>query len=82
MAAVVVVAVVGDHEAVGRAVVGAEREEERRGSDCSTTGGPGVVSWVEPWLQVVDGQDVLDLMRSWMGERKVHVSRCRFGIEG
>ena len=75
MAVVVVVAVAGDHEAVGRAVAGAEMEEEHRGSDCSMTGGPGPVSWVERWLRVVDGQDVLDLMRSWTGERKVHVSR-------
>ena len=71
---VVVVAVAGDHEVVGKAV-GAEMEEERRGSDCSMTGGAGLVSWVDQWLWVVDGQDVLDLMRSWAGERVVHVSR-------
>ena len=64
VAVVVVVAVAGDHEVVGRAVVGAEMEEEHRGSGCSMTVGPGVVSWVEQWLRVVDGQDVLDLMRS------------------
>ena len=75
MAVAVVVAVAGDHEGVGRAVVGAAMEEEHKGSDCSMTGGPGLVSWVERWLRVVDGQDVLDLMRSWTGERKVHVSR-------
>ena len=71
----VAAAVAGDHEAVGRAVVGAGMAEERRGSDCSMTGGSGVVSWVDQWLWVADGPDVLDLMRSWAGERVVHVSR-------
>ena len=75
VAVVVVVAVAGDHEVVGRAVVGAGMAEEHRGSDCSMTGGPGLVSWVEQWLRAVDGQGVPDLMRSWAGERKVHVSR-------
>lgn len=62
MAVVVVVAVAGDHEGVGKAVVGAEMEEHR-GSDCSMTVGLGLVSWVARWLRVVDGQDVLDLTR-------------------
>ena len=75
VAVVAAVAVAGDHEVVGKAVVGAEMEEEHRGSDCSMTVGPGLVSWVERWLRVVDGQDVLDLTRIWTGERKVHVSR-------
>ena len=30
--------------------VGAEMEEERRGSDCSMTGATEIVSWVDQWL--------------------------------
>ena len=33
------------------------------------------VSWVEQSLGVEGGQDVLDLMQSWAGKKKVHVSR-------
>lgn len=33
------------------------------------------VSWVDQWLGVVGGQDVLDLMQSCASKKKVHVSR-------
>ena len=34
---------------VGKAI-GAEIEEDRRGSDCSMTGGTEFVSWGDQWL--------------------------------
>lgn len=63
---------VGDQEVVGK-VVGSG--EERRGSEGSMTEVVALVSWVEQSSRVVDGQDVLYLMKSWAREQRVHVSK-------
>ena len=49
MPSVIFVAVARDHEVVGKAV-GADLDEDNRGSDCRMTGATKPVSWVEQWL--------------------------------